>query len=508
MVESFVLSSIGAAAGLVLAKWGSEALVAQLATSATPVFLEMALDWRVMAFTAALMGATAVLFGTAPALLATRAAPIDAMKEPGFAHRASAPLRHGGGPVRFGARGLVRRSLGGGGSSGLVVVQVALSLVLGVVAGLFVRTFTRLTALPLGFDSDRLLVVSVNTTRTVVAPSNRVHLYGRLVAASAAVPGVAHAAGSMVTPVSGDTSRDRVEVRGAPVMPDREHFVLRNAITPGWFAAYGTPLRAGRDVDDRDVETAPAVIVVNDAFVRKFFPGRNPIGGTVGVLPPPGAGPPPPPKTIVGVVGDAVYRSLREDAQPTVYVPLAQSGSLPPTVTVSIRSAGGSPTLLAPSVAAALTAVDRDLAFAFRPLRDQVDASLTQERLVAMLSGFFGVLALLLAAVGLYGVTAYAAGRRRVEIGIRMALGAQRSDIIGLVLGQSVAITAAGIVLGFLGAGMVTRYIGSMLFGVTPLDPATFVAVGVLFACVAALASYVPARRATHVDPLIALRCE
>lgn len=248
--------------------------------------------------------------------------------------------------------------------------------------------------------------------------------------------------------------------------------------------------------------------MVNEAFVRKFFPGRNAIGATVAPLPPPGSGDAPLPKTIVGVVGDAVYRSLRDEAPPTVYQPLAQREGAPSDVSISIQASAGSPVLLVRAVAAALTAVDRDLAFTFRPLADQVDASLAQERLVATLSGFFGALALLLAGLGLYGITSYAATRRRTEIGIRIALGAQRADVIRLVLGRSVALTIAGIVLGLAGAAALTRYLESMLFGLTALDTTTFVAASVVLATIGALAAFIPARRATKVDPAVTLRCE
>ena len=217
-------------------------------------------------------------------------------------------------------------------------------------------------------------------------------------------------------------------------------------------------------------------------------------------------------RTVVGVVGDAVYGSLRDAAPPTVYVPLAQSiGLTPPgrtTVIISARPVAGSAASLAPSIAAALTATDRDLTFSFRPLADQVSGLLIQERLLAMLSGFFGGLALLLAGLGLYGVTSHAVNRRRAEIGIRMALGAHRADVIRLVLRQGMILTAIGIVCGLAGAAALAQYLEAMLFGLMPLDPATFVAVSLTFALVSAAASYVPARRATKVDPMVALRCE
>jgi ABC-type antimicrobial peptide transport system permease subunit len=255
---------------------------------------------------------------------------------------------------------------------------------------------------------------------------------------------------------------------------------------------------------------------VNQTYVRKFVTTGSPIGTIVDSPAPRGAGPNAGgglvQRTIVGVVDDAVFDSQRDGTQPMAYFPLAQAeGHLPPgqlAVNISLRAAGGSPMGLARSVSAALTSVDGSLTFAFRPLTDQVDASLTQERLVAMLSGIFGTLALLIAALGLYGVTSYAVQRRSPEIGIRMALGAQRGDVMGLVLRQSLMLTGVGIVLGLAAAAAVTRYVRGMLFGLTPLDPATFIGVAIVFALVSMVAAAIPARRATRIDPITALRAE
>jgi putative ABC transport system permease protein len=250
--------------------------------------------------------------------------------------------------------------------------------------------------------------------------------------------------------------------------------------------------------------------------LRKFFPGANnrdagvahALGRTLTPQAPPGSGNTPTAKTIVGVVGDAVYRSLREGVEPTVYVPIAQEMWRNAFISLSVRASTGSPARLAPSIAAALSSVDGDFSFSFRPLADQVQASFAQERLVAWLSGFFGVLALLLAGLGLYGVTAYAATRRRAEIGIRIALGATRGKVMALVVRRSLIVTTIGIALGLAAAAAVTRYLEAMLFGLTPLDPLTFVAVPALFAAVTLLAACLPARRATHANPLVALRHE
>jgi putative ABC transport system permease protein len=504
LVETLVLSMAGALLGLVFAAWGSRALVAQLSTQVNRVVLDLPLDWRVMGFTMAVSVATALLFGTAPAF---RAARVD----PAFALRATA-----GRPI-FTHRGiLVRRSLGEGGSSGLVIAQVALSLVLVVAAGLFVRSFTGLTQVRLGFDREQILVVNVNALRSRVDPSERTALFQRLTDAVAGVPGVVRAAGSVVTPVSNSTWGFNVNVPGAPELPERDRNVLVNMVTPGWFETYGTRLIAGRDIDARDTATAPHVALVNEAFVRRFFPGRNAVGGTIEY--PSGTSQHTPPSLIVGVVEDAVYRNLREPIRPTLYQPLAQYDATRfplPSASISVRSAfakasadkaGGSPSQLSRSVASALTSMDRDLAFTFRPLADQINASLIQERIVAMLSGFFGGLALLLAALGLYGVTSYAVSRRRAEIGIRMALGAGPSGVVRLVLTRVTALVAIGVAVGAGVSVWASKFVATLLFGLEPRDPATLLGAATVLAAIGAIAGWLPAYRASRIDPAEVLR--
>jgi predicted permease len=483
LVESLMLAGAGAVAGLLVAAWGSRALVAQLSDSVDRVFLNLSPDWRVAAFAGIVTITTAALCGFAPAWRATRAAPMVALK----------------------SRAIASRSGRGGLPGGLIVGQVALALMLVVMAGLFLRTFDQLTNLPLGFDSERLLVVRVDATRAHVSPAERTLFYDRLVSAVITVPGVAAAAVSMITPISGADMIERIEVPG--VSPLQERTARINYVTPGWFATYATAVRAGRDIEKQDQRSTPRVFVVNDAFARAFLAGREPVGATV-TNPVLERGQARIVKTVIGVVDNAVYRSLRDGVQPTVYAPLAQLRMTPAVISITVRASAGAPGLLARAVAAALTAADHDLALSVRPLSDQVRASLTQERLVAQLSGFLGLLALVLAAVGLYGITAHAVARRRGEIGIRIALGARRAGVISLVLRQTVALTALGILLGLAGAATVTGYIQAQLFGVTPLDVGTFATVGLLFGIVSALAAVVPARHAATVDPLIALRCE
>jgi putative ABC transport system permease protein len=482
LVESLVLATLGALGGLMIAGWGSQALIAQLSTPADHITLNLSLDWRALAFTAVVAAATVGLFATVPAFRATGIASMDVLRVQ--KHATSWHSTGGGHFVTL--------------SSGLVIGQVALSLALVIAAALFVRSFERLSHVPLGFDPDRVLVVNVETQQARTDSADRVRLYQRIVDAAGSVAGVAHAGGSSWTPVDGGMR-----------MGDSQSRVTFNFVTPGWFAAYGTAMRLGRDFTAHDSTGAPPVVVVNEAFIRALMPGQFPLGETI---PYPRSSRGEVQRTIVGVVDDAVFDSQREGIQPIVYLPLAQAlenrADGPTEISIGVRPAKGSPMQLARSVGAAITGVDPDLSYTVRLLTDHVDASVRQERIVAMLSGLFGGLALLIAALGLYGVTSYTVNRRFTEIGIRMALGAQRAQVLRLVLRQSLTLTAIGIAIGLGAAAVVTRYVRGMLFGLTPLDPGTFIGVAILFAIVAAAAASIPAHRATTVDPLVALRTD
>lgn len=284
---------------------------------------------------------------------------------------------------------------------------------------------------------------------------------------------------------------------------------MTNFITPGWFDAYGIGLRAGRDLDERDTANAPPVAVVNEAFVRRFLPGRDAIGDVVEAMG--GPGHLRKTRTIVGVAADAVFSgSLRDVVPPMMYVPLAQSVGLGPPakadINISVRSAGGSPMLLARSVGAALTAVDRDLAYSFRPLDDYVASSMVQERVVALLSGFFAFLGLILAGIGLYGVTSYVVSRRRSEIGIRMALGAAPTGVVRLVLSRVSLMVTAGIVTGIAASAWLSRFVAPLLYGLEPWDPVTLSAATATLASVGLLAGWLPASAASRVDPAEVLK--
>ncbi|MBA2306026.1 MAG: ABC transporter permease, partial [Acidobacteria bacterium] len=423
--KSLLLSGCGALLGLFFAQWGSRMLVGQLSTSTNTVFLHLGLDWTVLAFTTAMAVGTALLFGVAPALRASKVRPNEALKEQG--RGISMDRRFGLGNI-------------------LVVAQVALSLILVIAAGLFVRTFASLATLDLGFERDPVLVVNVNAQRVPVEATDRPAFYEQLRSAAAGVPGVSTAALSAVTPVSGSAWNFPVEIPGAPVRPERERIAFVNLLSPDFFRAMGTRLIAGRDFTPADRKGAPDVVIVNEAFAKKFFGGENPIGRIVRQ---PGFNARPTTShQVVGYVQDAVYRSLRQAIPPTMYFPLQQNAEPPSGISISVRAAIGSPALLIKPLADSLTNVSQDVAITFRPLADQVNASLIQERVVAILSGFFGGLALLLAGLGLYGVTTYAVSRRRTELGIRMALGAAPGGVVRLVLRRVALLVGLGIVLG------------------------------------------------------------
>jgi putative ABC transport system permease protein len=487
LAESAVLAGLGTMCGVAFGIWATQLLVAQLSTSATPAALNLSPDWRVLGFTAVTMVTVVMVCGLIPALRATHVAPIDALRQHGRV-----------------ADDAVGR-LGGG----LVVAQVALSLVLVVAAGLFVRTFERLLHAPLGMETDRTLLVTL--TAPTVSAADRNTFYHRLVNAAASVPGVSHAGGTLNPPIAGTLTGDFILSRpGEQARPDAEVISQFLDVTPGLLASYGIPIRGGRDFDERDNEKAPPVMLVNEALAQRYFPGQNLIGThlaltvrgaqtgdvLIGI------------RTVVGVVGDAAYRSIRAPMRPTIYTPLAQHGDklLQTYFYIAVRSSSRSPALLTRSVAAALRTVNPDLTLEFRPLTTIVDESLAQDRLVAALAGFFGALALLLAGLGLYGVTAYAVAQRRAEIGIRMALGAQPAGVIRLVLSRVAWLVALGVMIGVSVSAWASRFVASLVYGLAPRDPATLIGATVTLATIATLAGWLPAYRASRVDPAEVLR--
>jgi predicted permease len=485
LTESLLLSLLGAVVGLALARWGGGLLVTMLSSATNTVWLDLQLDGRVLAFTIAVATASAILFGVAPAWRSARVDPQTAMK-------ASGPGSVGGGRSRM----LVVKSL--------VVGQVALALALVMTAGLLLGSFRRLVTLDPGFRRDGLLLVSADL-QNARYPDERLHQVKReLLDRLRATPGVRSASASIITPVSGRAWNTFVVADGGARGPNGEGMAWFNEVSDGYFQTLGTALVAGRDFDRRDGPGSPRVAVVNETMARRFFGGANAIGKTFrssfGDRPGPLV-------EVVGVVRDAKYNSLREEPEPIAYVPLGQNERQMPGVIIELR-ADGAPTTLVPAIKTAVAGMNPAIALDFTTLSDQVAASLRTERMLASLSGFFGVLALLLAIIGLYGTLSYSVARRRGEIGIRIALGAARARVLRMVLGEAGRMVAAGLLLGAAASLATTRLVASFLFGVTPSDPATLTLSALTLALVGAAAGALPAWRAARVDPMIALREE
>ncbi len=489
LAESLLPSAMGGALGLVLAYWGSGLLVHQLETWARTVSLDLSLDWRVLGFTLGATIATAIVFGALPALSAMRQQPADALRD-------HARARGGGRGWGFG--------------NALVAVQVAVSVVLVVGAGLFVQSFGALAYRDLGFDRDRVLVVIVDARRSAVPPRGRTELYERLREAAGAIPAVEIAAASMATPVGSVGNlrwTPRVSVPGGPAVADREGKVLANRISPGWFQTFGTRLVAGRDFGARDRLGSAPVAIVNQAFAQQYFGNADPLGRRVVVE----EGTVRRSLSVVGVVADAAYTSVREAAEATLYTPLAQTTDENllasfPYISISVRPRGNRADGVARTLASVIGCVDPGLSFTVRRLSEQLNGLYVRERLLAILSGFLGLLALLLAAIGVYAVATHAVVSRRTEIAVRMALGAHPSSVMRLILRQVVALAGLGILVGG-GAGLwASRFVRTLLFGVVATDARTFLLAAALLGSVACGASLLAARRAVCIDPAAVLR--
>jgi predicted permease len=490
LIESLLLAAIGAVIGLALAQSAAAIVVAQLSTWASTAFLDLTPDWRVLAVTIAATALTTVLFGTVPAIRAARVDPVEALNTA--------------------RRGVSSSSLGLAGDV-LVVAQVALALVLVIGAALFVSSFAALVYRDLGFDRARVLTAAVDVRSSSTAPADRPALYERIRQAVATVPGVESAATSMATPLGSAGVRFLRDVQESanPTFEGKEVRVLMAPVSPDWFRTFGTRLIAGRDIDTRDRATAPKVAVINEAFARRHFPGVNPIGRTLMVGEEPADRQP---VEIVGLVQDAAFTSVRDPIEPTFYMAFAQS--LEPgliksfaSMSLSIRAAGGIPPAgLARSVAAAIATVDGAATVSFQTLTETLSVYYIRERLLALLSGYFGCFALFLGAIGVYGVTAHAVNRRRTEIGIRMAIGASAPTVVRLVVSRVTLLAAIGVLVGCVLSVWGSRLIQALLFQTEPRDPAILATSILALLLVTSLAAWIPARRASRIDPAAILR--
>jgi predicted permease len=490
LTESLLLAMCGGAAGLLFARWGTIALVTRVANGAHYVPISITPDSRVLGFTLGVCLLTGILFGLAPALRVSRSDLTPVQKE----------------SVRTLAGTRARSNL----SNLLVVLQVAVSLFLLVGAGLLVRTLRELENQDWGFAREKVLVVSIDPKRAGYKPEQLTALYQQLLDRFNALPGVRSASLALYGWLSDMEVVLRITVPGYTPQPDERTSVQVNLAGPRYFETEGMTLLLGREFDARDREGSPHVAVVNEALVRRFYFGQNPIGKTLhfqtlfkgGDI------------EVVGVVKNAKYNDPRDNATEMVFLPVfqvskdlaAQPGAY--VGDLEVRTAGN-PTSVAGEVRAAIEGIDKNLPVdRVTTLNEVVERSLNQVTLIAGVSSLFGVLAMLLACVGLYGVMSHAVARRTNEIGIRMALGARRSDVLGLVVGRGFKLTLAGVALGIAAAFPLARFLASLPIGVKPADPLTFFVVSLILTVVALIASYIPARRATKVDPMVALRYE
>ena len=486
LTESLLLSGTGALLGLFVARWGSHLLVHYISTGNFPVEIDLSLDWRVLAFTITVAMGTGILFGMAPAWRASRVDPQTAMKERG--------------------RGVMDGHSRHGAAKVLVVLQVALSLVLVTVAGLLVGSFRALATLDPGFRPDHVVIVSADLRAAHIPLDQQLDAQQQILDRIRSTPGVRAATSSVITPVGGMMWNDEAAVDGFTPTSRGQSEIYVNEVSSDYFTTLSQPMLAGRDFDARETLNSPKVAIVNETMAKRFFHGANPIGRSYRTRMGDSLSDP---VQIIGLVKDSKYQSLRAEIPATVYLPRRQDKQPGENVTFVVRGQPGSSTeSLITAVKATITAASPRASLGVRLFETQLSESLAMERLLANLSGFFGVLALVLAMIGLYGLMSYNVARRRNEIGIRIALGAAHSRVLGLVLGEVGRMTIAGVVLGIAAAIAASRLLKSFLFGLSATDPLTMVGSTLLLLLVAALAGYLPARRASRMDPMVALREE
>jgi predicted permease len=476
LTESVLLACLGGIAGVLLAWWGSRLLVLMASAGSEPLPLDVTPDARILGFTLFVSLLSAVIFGTAPALRAARIEPNSALK---------------------GGKGAAQATSQSPFGKALVVVQVALSLLLLVGAGLFVRTLINLQKVPTGFNQEKVMLFKIDTAATGYQYAQLTSLLREVEEKVKTVP-VVQAASFTYTifneccwgtsAYTSDENLPEVQGRG----------VRRNAVGPDYFTTMGIPVVLGRVFRDTDKEVA----VISETMARRFFRNGSPLGKRFGVEGPDSREQ----IEVIGVVKDARYESLTEQMQPMVYHPHAQRRR--PPVNFVVRFSGA-PQAVIPQVRQAIKQANSNLPIdEVVSLSEHIGRSLVQQKLVARLASFFGLLALVLACVGLYGVLSYGVARRTNEIGIRLALGAQRSDVLWLVMREALALVSIGVVIGLAASLAATRTAANLLFELEPNDPLTITLATVVLLAVAALSGYLPARRAAQVDPMVALRHE
>lgn len=482
LVESLLLAAGGASLGALLAVNLSAGLVKFVSTSNSPLFVDLTTDWRMVGFTAGVALLTCLFFGLLPAVRATYLSPVTAMRAGGRNVTANRQ--------RFGLR------------RALIVTQVALSMVLMFGASLFLRSLHKLLAVSTGFDSRGIVAIHVGFPANSYPPDRVLIATRVLIARLHDVDGVVSLAQVGFEPVSGSMWNNTVA-------PDQETAAANGKLTyfnmagPGYFRTMGTTLLTGREFNDRDTVSSPRVAIVNEEFAKRFFAGANPVGHIFHRAA--DAGQPEPVFQIVGLVRNTKYSELREDFKPIAFLAAAQDPGH--EAAFVLRSSGAAEPLIK-RVHHVLGEFDPSLEVAVRSLPAELDESLLRERLMATLSGGFGILAAILAAIGLYGVVSYMVARRQNEIGVRIALGAARARVVRMVIGEATALVGMGLAAGTVIALCAGRAAGTLLFGIPAYDFESLIAATLMLTTIALVASYVPARKASRLEPMIALRNE
>ena len=483
MTESLLLALLGGAVGLAVGYLGRRGLLAMFSGPTEPMSLHGSLDWGVFGFNVALSVATGLLFGLAPAWQSTRAQVSSTLKDT--------------------AQTTTRRRRGFAGKA-VVGFQVALSTLLVVVAGVFLRTVVNLNHVDPGFDPHNIVLFEMRPPQKAYSGEKQIQLFHEITDRLATVPGVESVAATSVPPLSHNYEEDDFKPVGGKAV-DKEDAADNSTVGDQYFATFRIPVVAGRGFAPTDTETSPRVAVVNQALVKKFFPGENPIGKSFATT---DAKNNPLTYQIVGVCADTRYGSLREEPPPIFYLDYRQAPETDWGMTFAVKTRR-SRAALTPSLRRAVASVDPNLPLVdVRTQEEQIDELLMQEHIFADLTAGFGLLALVLACIGIYGLMAYAVSRRTNEIGIRMALGARAEQVLAMVLREALWMTGIGVVVGLGGALALGKLIASQLYGLKAWDPGTLMAAAALLAIVAVGSSWVPARRAAAVDPSRALRAE